>query len=249
MNNAATISDDVHDRDIADLLDKAHDVAGFTATYEYPGFIALRHPACLVEVIASSDFQDEETLEIQVQTPDGEICEGIASPSWPRGTRTVEAFRELITPYLVDILAKYPEWLDKPEIGERVRVTETQFGTYLGVLRNEDDRTPYHYFINGEINGVAQTSFGFPAASGFRVTDQRTPTEAILAGLRDASLRVNRDRAHRSVGEQRSILAFALRQCEANPSSSEAAEIVIQARGELNRRIQVAASFDALELT
>lgn len=55
-----------------------------------------------------------------------------------------------------------------------------------------------------------------------------------------------RNRAHRSVGEQRSVLAFAIRQCEANPSSSEAAQAVIQARGELNRRIKVAASFDAL---
>lgn len=60
---------------------------------------------------------------------------------------------------------------------------------------------------------------------------------------------MNGKRAHRSVGEQRSVLAFAIRQCEANPASTEAAELVIQARTELNRRIGVAASFDALEKT
>lgn len=75
-------------------------------------------------------------------------------------------------------------WIDPPIVGMRVRVDEGRVGVYLGVLSNEEDGSPYHYFVNGAINGTLQACFGFPAIVGTPITDKRTPTDAINAALR-----------------------------------------------------------------
>ena len=75
-------------------------------------------------------------------------------------------------------------------IGECVRyTTEASWGTatgsgvYLGVALDEEDGVPFHYFVNGEINGHAQPSHGFPAAEGTLPTTELTPTQLIRAAL------------------------------------------------------------------
>jgi hypothetical protein len=74
-------------------------------------------------------------------------------------------------------------WLDTPIVGKVVRVDADRVGQYLGVLANEEDGRPYHYFVNGAINGTPQACWGFPAMVGTAITDKRTPTEAIMTAL------------------------------------------------------------------
>ena len=81
-------------------------------------------------------------------------------------------------------------WHDEPVVGQTVRVDlagpgylTPASGTYLGVLRDEEDGEPMHYFVNGEMGGAPQRCFGFRAAPGTSVTDERTPTAAIHAAL------------------------------------------------------------------
>lgn len=71
-------------------------------------------------------------------------------------------------------------------VWERVRYTTTGpwgtatgSGVYLGVALDEEDRVPYHYFADGEVNGLSQGSHGFPAAPGTPLTTELTPTALI----------------------------------------------------------------------
>ena len=75
-------------------------------------------------------------------------------------------------------------------IGERVRYTTeaswgraTGSGVYLGVALDEEDGAPFHYFVDGEINGHAQASHGFPAAPGTPTTTELTPSSLIREAL------------------------------------------------------------------
>lgn len=77
-----------------------------------------------------------------------------------------------------------------PIIGERVSYrnvgptwASTGSGIYLGVALDEEDGVPYHYFIDGEINGHAQRSHGFPADPSTSTTTDLTPTALILGAL------------------------------------------------------------------
>ena len=75
-------------------------------------------------------------------------------------------------------------------IGERVHyTTEASWGTatgsgvYLGVALDEEDGVPFHYFVDGEINGHAQSCHGFAAAEGTLPTTELTPTQLIQQAL------------------------------------------------------------------
>lgn len=81
-------------------------------------------------------------------------------------------------------------WIDEPEIGKVVRCRVSgpgydtpQSGVYLGVMLDEEDAVPYHYFVHGEIGGSPQRCFGFPAPLDTKVTDERTPTVVIREAL------------------------------------------------------------------
>lgn len=84
-------------------------------------------------------------------------------------------------------------------IGKSVRYTTTGpwgdasgSGTYLGVALDEEDRVPYHYFVDGEVNGLAQGAHGFPAKPGTPLTTPLTPT-ALIRGARKGGLDVAPD--------------------------------------------------------
>lgn len=85
-------------------------------------------------------------------------------------------------------------------VGQRVRYScegvnwsSTGSGVYLGVALDEQDGVPYHYFRDGEINGHAQTSHGFPAGPGTPTTTELTPTELITG---DRAVLVRRGEVH-----------------------------------------------------
>lgn len=82
------------------------------------------------------------------------------------------------------------EWIDQPEVGKVVRCRTSgpgydalNVGVYLGVMLDEEDRVPYHYFVKGQMNGHPQSCFGFPAPLDAALTDERTPTAAIREAL------------------------------------------------------------------
>lgn len=96
-------------------------LAGFEATYEYPGFMAFWHPACGVEVLFTSDHSKRGTIQIDAQTHDGAYTTGIGELSWHPADRTLLAFCALAAPFLVLALEKYPRrWL---EIGGGIPLT------------------------------------------------------------------------------------------------------------------------------
>lgn len=81
------------------------------------------------------------------------------------------------------------------KIGQRVNYTTraswgeaTGSGIYLGVALDEEDRVPYHYFVDGEINGHPQGSHGFPAAPDTPTTTDLTPTQLIRQAQRPQTL-------------------------------------------------------------
>ena len=60
------------DQPIADHVLQAElpEYNGWCSTYQYPGFICYEHPEGNIVVSASSDFNGDEQLDIQVQTAD-----------------------------------------------------------------------------------------------------------------------------------------------------------------------------------
>jgi hypothetical protein len=76
-----------------------------------------------------------------------------------------------------------------PVIGQRVDCTIHDGpegkcgGIYIGVALDEEDRVPYHYFIDGYINDTPQESHGFRAEEGTEVTTSFTPTELITSEI------------------------------------------------------------------
>lgn len=79
------------------------------------------------------------------------------------------------------------DFRDDPVVGERVRVVSSgpgylteSVGVYQGVVRSEWDGKPIHFFTDGDIGGVAQRCFGFPAP-GCDLTTDRTPSEIVEA--------------------------------------------------------------------
>lgn len=78
------------------------------------------------------------------------------------------------------------KWQDDRVVGEHVRYESTGpdwttcgSGIYIGVALDEESGLPYHYFVDGEIGGLAQTCHGFPAEPRTPVTTDLTPTELI----------------------------------------------------------------------
>ena len=72
---------------------------GWHATYEYPGFISYAHPASDFVVCASSDFNGDGKLDIQIQTADFGYSLGENEP-WPHAGRTAEKMFARLRPYL-----------------------------------------------------------------------------------------------------------------------------------------------------
>ena len=73
---------------------------GWSATYEYPGFINYSHPASVIMVCASSDFNGDGKLDIQIQTTDGRSFDDGENALWPHEGRTAEKLFERLRPYL-----------------------------------------------------------------------------------------------------------------------------------------------------
>lgn len=73
---------------------------GWSATYEYPGFIHYSHPESDVMVCASSDFNGDGKLDIQIQTTDGHSFNDGENAHWPHEGRTAEKMFSRIRPYL-----------------------------------------------------------------------------------------------------------------------------------------------------
>jgi hypothetical protein len=77
------------------------DYNGWSATYEYPGFINYAHPDGEFVVCASSDFNGDAKLDIQIQTADfGKSLDDGENEPWPHEGRTAEKMFARIRPYL-----------------------------------------------------------------------------------------------------------------------------------------------------
>lgn len=80
--------------------------------------------------------------------------------------------------------------VDELVVGERVSFTRTGewgsttgSGVFIGVALDEEDGVPCYYFVDGELNGHAQRSFGFAADPGAEVTTALTPTMLIREAI------------------------------------------------------------------
>ena len=73
---------------------------GWRAAYEYPGYIHYSHPESDVIVCASSDFNGDGKLDIQIQTTDGRSFDDGENEPWPHEGRTAEKMFARIRPYL-----------------------------------------------------------------------------------------------------------------------------------------------------
>lgn len=74
---------------------------GWCSTYEYPGFINYSHPDSAVVVCASSDFNGDGKLDIQIHTADfSKSLNDGENESWPHEGRTAEKMFARLRPYL-----------------------------------------------------------------------------------------------------------------------------------------------------
>jgi hypothetical protein len=73
---------------------------GWGAVYDYPGFINYTHPDTNIMVCASSDFNGDGKLDIQIQTTDGDSYDDGENEAWPREGRTAEKLFARVRPYL-----------------------------------------------------------------------------------------------------------------------------------------------------
>lgn len=88
----------VTDHELASALPEYN---GWSAAYEYPGFISYTHPAADFVVCASSDFNGDGKLDIQIQTADfGRSLDDGENASWPHEGRTAAKMFDRIRPYL-----------------------------------------------------------------------------------------------------------------------------------------------------
>ncbi len=85
------------DHDLAAALPEHN---GWSAAYDYPGFINYTHPATNVMVCASSDFNGDGKLDIQIQTADGHSFNDGENEPWPHEGRTAEKLFARVRPYL-----------------------------------------------------------------------------------------------------------------------------------------------------
>jgi len=83
-----------------DLSTQLPEHNGWRATYEYPGFVNYAHPDSDVMVCASSDFNGDGKLDIQIQTTDGHSFDDGENASWPHEGRTADKLFALVRPYL-----------------------------------------------------------------------------------------------------------------------------------------------------
>jgi hypothetical protein len=74
---------------------------GWRSSYEYPGFIQYAHPAGDIVVLASSDFNGDGKLDIQIQTADfGRSLDDGENAAWPHKGRTAKKLFARLRPYL-----------------------------------------------------------------------------------------------------------------------------------------------------
>jgi hypothetical protein len=87
----------VSDHDLSAQLPKHN---GWRATYEYPGYIHYSHPESTILVCASSDFNGDGKLDIQIQTTDGHSFDDGENDPWPHEGRTADKLFARVRPYL-----------------------------------------------------------------------------------------------------------------------------------------------------
>ena len=73
---------------------------GWRAAYEYPGYIHYSHPDSDILVCASSDFNGDAKLDIQIQTTDGRSFDDGENELWPHAERTAAKMFARLRPYL-----------------------------------------------------------------------------------------------------------------------------------------------------
>ena len=78
---------------------------GWTFTYEYPGYFCLSHPELPHGVFFTPDWEHAETLDVQVQTPDGRDYPDLGAVlALPRAGRTGQRLLDLVRPTLDKLL-------------------------------------------------------------------------------------------------------------------------------------------------
>jgi len=74
---------------------------GWRANYEYPGQIEYAHNDAEVRVVCTSDWEQPDTLNVQLQCRDGgDLDDGGDVLPWPRRDRTWGAMFALLRPFL-----------------------------------------------------------------------------------------------------------------------------------------------------
>lgn len=73
---------------------------GWQSSYEYPGFVSYTHPDSDVMVCASSDFNGDSKLDIQIQTTGGHSFDDGENAPWPHEGRTAVTMFDRLRPYL-----------------------------------------------------------------------------------------------------------------------------------------------------
>jgi hypothetical protein len=84
----------------AELQAALPEYKGWQASYEYPGFISYTHPDSDVMVCASSDFNGDRKLDIQIQTTGGHSFDDGENDPWPHEGRTAGKLFDRLQPYL-----------------------------------------------------------------------------------------------------------------------------------------------------
>jgi hypothetical protein len=79
---------------------------GWRFTYEYPGYFCYSRAGGSFFVFCTPDWEEEETLPIEVQVDDGRTCDALSERlPLPSEGRTAQKVFELVRPTLDKLLA------------------------------------------------------------------------------------------------------------------------------------------------
>ena len=93
------------DRLVAEL-ETLPEYRGWLFTYEYPGYFCLSHDDVPYLVFFTPDWEGDEILPIEVQTPDGDVvAEHSNILPLPREGRTGQMLLDMVRPTLDKLLA------------------------------------------------------------------------------------------------------------------------------------------------
>jgi hypothetical protein len=104
-------------------LEALPEYRGWLFTYEYPGYFCLSHDDVPYCVFFTPDWEGDESLPIEVQTPNGDVAEEHSSCApLPREGRAGEKILALVRPTLDRLLAPLDEEISHVDAPNRTTV-------------------------------------------------------------------------------------------------------------------------------